>query len=282
MSPKNAKRIRTVYGIILALLLLTVGILFIVSCIDIYHSGDRPFSTESIGAHFRAIALPFYLCVIWAVGGGVLALILPEERTKQKGSIPPAVTLSRLSKKLDMESCPESLAKSIRLQRRLRAIFSGVTVGLYLTGAVRSLLYALNKNNFPAAEGQFNAEILRGTLQIALYLVPPFLYSIVISFLNHFSRKREIALTKEAIAQRLTSSEQGQVTDHATDSCSRTCPIKRASAFFTKHKRVAITVIRCAVLAIGVLFVLLGIFNGGMSDVVQKAIKICTECIGLG
>ena len=281
MSLKNAKRIRTVYGIILSLLLITVGLLFILSCIDIYQSGDRPFSTESIGAHFQAIALPFYLCIIWAVGG-VLTLILPQEHIKQKGNIPPAVTLARLSKKLDMDRCPEALAKSIRLQRRLRAVFSGITAVLYLAGTVRSLLYALNKNNFPAAEGQFNAEILRGTLQIVLYLAPPFLYSIVVSFIHHASRKREIVLTKEAIAQRLTSSEQGQTTDHATDSCSRTCPIKRASAFFTKHKRVAITVVRCAVLAIGVLFVLLGIVNGGMNDVVQKAIKICTECIGLG
>jgi hypothetical protein len=216
------------------------------------------------------------------VGGGVLALILPQENVKQKGSIPPAVTLARLSKKLDMDSCPEALGQSIRLQRRLRSVFSGVTVALYLAGAMRSLLYALNKNNFPAAEGQFNAEILRGTLQIALYLVPPFLYSIVVSFLNHFSRKREIALTKEAIALRLSSSEQGQVTNQATGSCSRTCPIKQASAFFVKHKKVAITVVRCTVLAIGALFVLLGILNGGMNDVVQKAIKICTECIGLG
>jgi hypothetical protein len=30
------------------------------------------------------------------------------------------------------------------------------------------------------------------------------------------------------------------------------------------------------------LFIVLGIVNGGMADVLNKAIKICTECIGLG
>jgi hypothetical protein len=95
------------------------------------------------------------------------------------------------------------------------------------------------------------------------------------AFADLFGMERSLAL-------RLSSSEQGQVTNQATESCSRTCPIKQASAFFAKHKKVAITVVRCTVLAIGVLFVLLGILNGGMNDVVQKAIKICTECIGLG
>ena len=36
------------------------------------------------------------------------------------------------------------------------------------------------------------------------------------------------------------------------------------------------------VLAVAVIFVVVGIFNGGMDDVLGKAVKICTECIGLG
>ena len=40
--------------------------------------------------------------------------------------------------------------------------------------------------------------------------------------------------------------------------------------------------VRYAVLGVAVVLVLLGIFNDGVSDVLQKAVKICTECIGLG
>lgn len=36
-----------------------------------------------------------------------------------------------------------------------------------------------------------------------------------------------------------------------------------------------------AILA-AVIFIILGIANGGMRDVLFKAINICTECIGLG
>ena len=283
MSPKTAKYVRAIYGIILSLLVLIVGLLLILSCIDIYRSGDRPFSTESVGAHFSAIALPVYLCIIWAVGGVVLSLALPAEQTRRKGLISPEVTLARLTGKLDLSKCPYELEKNIRRQRTLRQIFVLVNVVLYVTGATRALIYALNKNNFPAADGQFNAEVLQGTLTVALYLAPPFLYSIVTSFLNREFRKREIALVKQAIALCATRPDLCRTPETPVEnSCSGACPIQKAKSVFTKHQKTILTVVRCVVLAVGVLFVLLGIFNGGMSDVVQKAIKICTECIGLG
>ncbi|MBQ8627442.1 MAG: thioredoxin [Agathobacter sp.] len=39
---------------------------------------------------------------------------------------------------------------------------------------------------------------------------------------------------------------------------------------------------RCAILAIGVFFLVYGFITGGTADVLAKAINICTECIGLG
>lgn len=40
--------------------------------------------------------------------------------------------------------------------------------------------------------------------------------------------------------------------------------------------------LRGAVIALAVLLIALGIANGGLWDVLVKAINICTECIGLG
>ena len=39
---------------------------------------------------------------------------------------------------------------------------------------------------------------------------------------------------------------------------------------------------RVGVAVVGVVLVVVGILNGGMQDVFAKAVKICTECIGLG
>ena len=46
-----------------------------------------------------------------------------------------------------------------------------------------------------------------------------------------------------------------------------------------KDRRVVWQII---LLALAVLFIVLGILNGSMMDVLIKAIHICTECIGLG
>ena len=41
-------------------------------------------------------------------------------------------------------------------------------------------------------------------------------------------------------------------------------------------------VLWAALFGAGVLLVALGVANGGAQDVLAKAIKICSECIGLG
>jgi len=47
------------------------------------------------------------------------------------------------------------------------------------------------------------------------------------------------------------------------------------------HK-ITLWVVRGAVFAVAVAFIIAGIFNGGANDVLVKAINICSECIGIG
>ena len=41
-------------------------------------------------------------------------------------------------------------------------------------------------------------------------------------------------------------------------------------------------VVRLVILAVAVVFIIVGIRNGSMTAVINKAIRICTECVGLG
>lgn len=50
----------------------------------------------------------------------------------------------------------------------------------------------------------------------------------------------------------------------------------------TTQKGSHVSSIRTALLIVAVLFIVLGVMNGGLRDVLVKAINICTECIGLG
>lgn len=61
---------------------------------------------------------------------------------------------------------------------------------------------------------------------------------------------------------------------------------KRRAASDTMYTRPVevkhIRLIRTALIAAAILFILLGVVNGGAGDVLIKAKNICTECIGLG
>ena len=259
MSNKTNKRIHIAYSAVLSLLVIVVGVLLISSCVDIYKSGDRLFSRESISEHFSAISFPVYLCLTWVVGGVILSIALPLEKRKIKAKLSPEETLARLYAKLDRNNCAPHIVEDIRKQRFLRRVLLYVAICLYVIGSALALIYVLNKNNFPAADA--NREILVGTLAVLINLAFPFVFSIALCIINKASINREIALIKSAL--------EGQ----------NAKPSPRSPV--TENPRFA-NVVRGILLGIGVIFLIVGIINGGASDVVQKAIKICTECIGLG
>jgi hypothetical protein len=43
-----------------------------------------------------------------------------------------------------------------------------------------------------------------------------------------------------------------------------------------------VTLCRLVLYVIAIICIIVGIFNGGLYDILVKAINICTECIGLG
>ncbi len=50
----------------------------------------------------------------------------------------------------------------------------------------------------------------------------------------------------------------------------------------TEKRQMRQGAVQAVVLAAAIVFIIIGIFNGSALDVLTKAIKICTECIGLG
>ena len=63
---------------------------------------------------------------------------------------------------------------------------------------------------------------------------------------------------------------------------SLTAQVRQALSHWKQQTEAPAQRIRIALLAAAVLLIVLGILNGGMYDVLVKAINICTECIGLG
>ncbi|MBO5357354.1 MAG: hypothetical protein J6A95_06245 [Clostridia bacterium] len=263
MSQEKLRKLHLIYGIVLSCIIIVTGICFIVSCVQIYNSGMRPFTRESIYTHFISIVVPVILCIVGIIGGMVLSFF-PLEKQKIKGIIDTGVILNKMSKKIDISKCDSDTQEKIQKERKLRLFTNIFCIDALAVCIVISLIYALNKNNFPAVS--INSEMVDAMLFILPCIIVGLgaIYATVLICNSSYSR--ELALVKKS----LTTAKKVPVGDGALDA-----PNNRGNEKFLLGARLTLFVI-------AVTFIIIGIFNGGMADVLYKAINICTECIGLG
>ncbi len=120
------------------------------------------------------------------------------------------------------------------------------------------LLYFTRPGNFPQTdlEGMFYAMASNCLPWMALAVA-----SLAVSFiLKDQSLKKEIELSRQAPAH---EGEPKQIRS-------------------PELKPQTVTIARTALVVLAVVFIIMGIANGGARDVLIKAVNICTECVGLG
>ena len=256
MTQEKNKKIHLIYGCIAAVLIIALGIALMVSCWSIYQSGPRPYSRESIGAKLQNISVLIYAVFAIVLGGIALNFIFPLARVKPKAIRDELCTMKKLAAKAGSPAGAE--AASIHKEQNLRKLCVGATGLIYAALLVYPAIYLFDRSHFPGADP--TAEILKA----ALIVMPAALLGLAICFACTFvtdaSIRRETAIYKQMIAQ-----HKGQ-----------------ASVAPQTGKALPVNAIRWAVLAVAVVFIIAGIFNGSADDVLSKAVKICTECIGLG
>ena len=263
MNESKRKQIHLIYACVLSALLAVCAVLFIASCVGIYNSGDRPFTRESIGAAFRKISPLVYVTLAAIVGAIVLKLALPYNKIT-KGSVPMSMTLSRLSARCPLAVCTPEERASIERERLVRRILVYGGVAVILLSTVFSLIYVLTPGRFPYED--VNEEVATAVVVVFAYFLQSLVYALVVSFFIDASKSREIQHIKNATVSL------------AKDGIKVSSDEKKECLLAKKITLIA----RCVIPVIAIIFIILGITNGGMSDVLQKAVRICTECIGMG
>ena len=272
-TEKNSKRIRLIAGIATSILLVITGILFIISCYSIYKTGASPFTRESIAQAFAKIAIPVWITVAMIIFDAIVCLLIDEDEPKLKGKRTDTVVLDKLKTTKDVSDSEEVMA-NVAKEEGMRRILGYVNAALIALGSTLPLIYLLNPANFPAISGEYNSEIARGMLVYLAALTPVFIYEIIYVILFDRSVKREIELYRSLPAAKLAGNlEKTEKTGGV---------LSKISALLAENEKDLLLGARIALVICGVSFVIAGVLNGGMSDVLQKAIKICTECIGLG
>ena len=259
MSDNTKKRVRLLYGIMLSVMLTVTGVLLMIGCVNVYNIGGRPFTADNIAAEFSKIAVVVWITVAMVAIGVILALALPDEKAKLRAIVDKKTILARLERRIDPAALPCDVAEKINKEKKLRRVLLISAIVLIVAAAIPAAIFAFNFNNFTA---DHDASVLRACVLI----LPLAFFGIGIAtayvLLEAASIDRQLTLVKSAMA-----AAGGKTAD---TECK-----KEASPWL-------IIGIRIAVAVVAIVFIVLGIFNGGIADVLAKAINICTECIGLG
>lgn len=272
MAEKRARTVRLVYEIIFSLLSLVVAALFIYEVCDIYFGsgGGKPFTRELVYARLGDIAVPFWIWVAMIIVGLVLWEVFPPQGKKKYGQ-DVRYSLYRLRKKLPVKAegeLHEAAAQVAKYERILKMIWAIAAAGCVIF-AVCGLVYMLDFSHFRGDEP--TEDIKTAVIKICPYVICAFALCIGAVIYEGWGAKRELPHIKKLVAL-------GKKDDVSLNRLQRAYYTAVAAVESDKY----IWSVRGVLLVVGVLFVILGIFNDGAGDVLLKAVNICTECIGLG
>ncbi len=251
---------------LLAAYTLVVGALLALAAIRIYMEGVAPenmlgagvyvhpvYSPEIIAAHFRPIAGVVYGYLAFAAAMCIVKLALPKE--KDGMAIEAASTVRFLERRINAAKLNTSEGRAVQREMRYRKLLLWMQWAVYAVCIVLSAEWMFSPSSFASLELEHEMA------QFALHVFPRIIIALgaacMFAQLNHASAAREIPALQKILSREL--------------------PEKSGGA--SEKTRL---VLRIAIYALAVLFIALGMKNGGMRDVLVKAANICTECIGLG
>lgn len=174
----------------------------------------------------------------------------------------------------------EEMAKERALQKKLRL---GGWIG-FAVCMIPILLYITNGAHFALTDAEgLDHSIVSMVAFVVPWTVIGLACLVVTTVLQGKSMQREsdaaTALMKEAAAAKAAQAASADApAAKAPAAANSGAPLYNTSPE-TARRRI---LIRRVLLVAAVIFVVLGVQNGSMKDVLVKAIRICTECVGLG
>ena len=244
-----------------AIVTVLLALLLSWQCIDLYVTGNSPDNLDANGVHitpvFTVDKVSQRLTALLPAFGGY-ALIALLTLAVQAGAAPSAKT-KRLTAPAEsrlrlMKARVAELPDAAKAEERLRCRTwwtAGLAAAVCTAGA---LTYLLNRDNFTSWE-------LEGVMGQMLLHVGPWVLIV-------FGVLMAAALVCGRSMERGLEALKGA--------------LKSAPAVQTVNARPAVGIVRVALLLAAIGCIVWGVCNGGLYDVLVKAINICTECIGLG
>ena len=243
-----------------AVCIILLGVAFIVCTAHLYFTGgEEPYTRERVGDYLIILAAPAVITVGLAIAGAVMKFIRGREADGLTARTNSELLGSFISR-YDLSAIDGEAEEVVRKERRYRKVYSAVAYSLSATIFVVVLVYI----GFFA---NFTIDNLNGDVISALAFALP-MCAIAIGvhvprmYLCEDSCRRELEAIKKYVRE--------------------SAPPRAKKPEAESKKPDYALVARYIILGASIALIILGITNGGMKDVLAKAVKICTECIGLG
>ncbi len=269
VNESTNKTVQLVYKWVFAAFTIIVGALFIWQTLDIYTGGvaagnTSPFSRELVEERLGILAAPFWIWIAMIAVGFILCEVFPV-REKISPITDPRYVLKRLEKRLPQEA--EGKLKSsldyVKSQNKILKAIYWLLIAMVCVYLVLVVVYMCVPSNFP------NVDKTADMLNMAKYLLPVgailFVAALLYVTAYKISAKKQLPHVKK-----LTAGVKAPA-----------AAVQNKFMRIVTHKYFKLG-IRIAVACLGVAFVIAGCCNGSVREVFNKAIRICTECIGLG
>ena len=275
MKRTNEWKISLSYGIAVAAITVLTGLLFIFECADIYYSGIEGggdvFSYEIVAQRMNLLLIPTVIWIAAIIVGYTVSTIIPRtnlaKRTTDKSA-----RVKLLKSKLPVGTSEEYLQehKKLRKIEISRIIVWSACSAFALASAIISIVYLTNLSHFQGLD--VNNEILTMLRNILPWIIVAFLLFIGAVIFECVIASKELRIVQSlyGLGQDGTTQAKGKVKS----------VFGKIGAIW--NSKIFIYTIRLVVFSLAVIFIVLGVINGGKDDVLMKAINICTECIGLG
>ena len=266
---ENRKRLlKLIYSLCFSVLTVVVALLFIVQVWSIFRSAETsPFTVERISKHFKQISVPVTFWVFALVGNIVLTCVYPDAPEKTKAYFTADERVKRLKKRLPKDSALRGYEKGDYVRLAVACLAAAFTV----TAMIVSLVYLLDKTYSPVLSEALFVENNGMTDRVVRVLLWSAAATMLLMAATIFG---------DIIAGKKEEKIKREIVENAKKGIR--APIEKSEKKAAKNNEVALWIVRGVIAVVGIVFVISGICNGGMGEMLFKAINICTQCIGLG
>jgi len=253
---------KKLYLIIQSALCVVIALMLAAFSIGIYREGLAMKAVDPLSWIYtrEKVASAAFPAILLLGIGVILTLFGLIKGIRDENADKPAVDMEWMRDQVvSRVSVPSDQMKEERTKQK--KLFYGGWAAFGLT-MVPALLYIINGAHFP--NGDLEPVFIALVIHIAPWTVLGLVLLGISSYLRNLSMEREIQAAKE---QAKLEKDKG---------------IKLEAQKIKKQETGKIRLLRIALLVLAALMIVTGVINGSAWDVFGKAVKICTECVGLG